>query len=220
MTNTSLPETERGLTDEELRYARGLCDAASPAPWDCASFTRPDGLPIRSPEDVAEACGRSAMESGGSYLFGVTVSGTDTVVCYTGNGPNSLNNAAFAAEARAVLPSLLDEVERLRAENAELRSFKFVVQETPKQWSTAMAPTMEAVAESVRQVRTQAENEKLRKRVAELEAAAKGLPDVIVEAVDELMDKRYLETHGLITRDALRYRAVGILGKHLMGDQR
>lgn len=48
-----------------------------------------------------------------------------------------------AAEARA---------KELAEEVAELRACKFAVEQTPKQWSTAQAPTLEAVANTARGV--------------------------------------------------------------------
>lgn len=50
---------------------------------------------------------------------------------------------------------------KLEAEIAELKAIKVAVQTTPKQWSTALAPTMEALVASVGQVKTQSESERL-----------------------------------------------------------
>lgn len=40
--------------------------------------------------------------------------------CITGNGPTSEVNAEFVVKARKWMPLLLDEIERLQAENAEI----------------------------------------------------------------------------------------------------
>lgn len=43
----------------------------------------------------------------------------------------------------------------------------------------------------------------------------KKISDAIIAAASELIESGYCTTSGLITRDALRYRLVGIIGKHL-----
>jgi hypothetical protein len=42
-------------------------------------------------------------------------------------------------------------------------------------------------------------------------------PSGVMAAVDELIDKGYANTAGLITREALRYRIVGIVARHIGG---
>lgn len=39
--------------------------------------------------------------------------------------------------------------------------------------------------------------------------------EAIIAAANELIESDYCTTSGLITRDALHYRLVGIIGKHL-----
>ena len=58
-----------------------------------------------------------------------------------------------------------DRVRELEAEVAELRTPKIAVQETPKQWSTAQAPTLESIAATARQITTAEENKKLHEAI-------------------------------------------------------
>lgn len=41
----------------------------------------------------------------------------------------------------------------------------------------------------------------------------------IIAAADELIQSGYANTNGLITREALRYRIVGIIARHVLKDQ-
>lgn len=68
------------MTDDEIKAARALCDAATPAPWRISPAAKTTD---REPR------------------IWVTV---------------GMGNAAFIAAARELVPRLLDEVERLRAE--------------------------------------------------------------------------------------------------------
>jgi hypothetical protein len=61
--------------------------------------------------------------------------------------------------------ALQDENARLRAELEEYRAMKIAVEQTPKQWSTAQAPTLEALAATAQQITTAEENKKLRAQV-------------------------------------------------------
>jgi hypothetical protein len=51
---------------------------------------------------------------------------------------------------RATEEITMSEVEQLRARIAELETLKLAYEQTPKQWSTAQAPTMESVAHTAR----------------------------------------------------------------------
>lgn len=77
---------------------------ATPTPWDFTYFTRPNDEPITTVEHVIEALTRSARDGGG-FLWGVTSpvekdgEGLYKVICYTGNGPASEENARLIANA-------------------------------------------------------------------------------------------------------------------------
>lgn len=86
----------------DIEKLRALLAAATPGPWAYYDDIRPDV--------------RSAANRGGFMGAGHIA----TVSRYDGN----TNDAAFIAAAREALPELLDEVERLRAENAQLRARK------------------------------------------------------------------------------------------------
>jgi len=83
----------------------------APAPWQAAHFTRHDGAPIETVEDVAETVAQSARASDGLTLYGVTAGSPDRdgavkVVCFTGNGPMSAAHAALIAAAPELLAAL------------------------------------------------------------------------------------------------------------------
>ncbi len=73
----------------------------TPEPWVFSFFTKPDGSPILTVQDVADTVSRSSLESDQIELYGVSVErgGENLVVCYTGNGPNSKENARLIALA-------------------------------------------------------------------------------------------------------------------------
>jgi hypothetical protein len=88
----------------------------TPGPWNFTIFTKPDGAPIETPLDVAEALAHSAIVSGLGELWGVSIdveSGV-LVICYTGNGPTSKANARLIAAA----PDLLEACVALQSEAA------------------------------------------------------------------------------------------------------
>lgn len=78
-----------------------MANGHTKGPWIWTTFTKPDGSPIQSAQDVAETTSFSALKSDRAELHGVTLSGDDdgVVVCYTGNGPNAHNNARLIAAA-------------------------------------------------------------------------------------------------------------------------
>lgn len=76
----------------------------SPTPWVFSQFSRYDGSPLQSAEDVAATVAHSARLSDRAELWGVTLpeddeNGRAKVVCYTGNGPRAAVNAAVIAHA-------------------------------------------------------------------------------------------------------------------------
>lgn len=77
---------------------------STPGPWELSTFTRPDGNPIKTVEDVAHTVSASAMWPGGvAELWGVTIPGTTAVIAYTGNGPTREANARLIAAAPDLL---------------------------------------------------------------------------------------------------------------------
>lgn len=72
----------------------------TPGPWELSTFTRADGQPIATVDDVADAVAASARWPGGvAELWGVTIPGTGDVIAYTGNGPTREANARLIAAA-------------------------------------------------------------------------------------------------------------------------
>lgn len=69
-------------------------------PWEFSQFTvGDDGEKITTKEQVAKQVAASALHPEGSgELWGVTIPGTNVVICYTGNGPHSEANAATICE--------------------------------------------------------------------------------------------------------------------------
>jgi hypothetical protein len=80
------------MTDEELQQARRIAEAATPGPWEPLQF--------RSSSEVA----RRSLVMSRAVPAAVTVSAQSTA-----------EDAEFIAASRALVPQLLDEVERLRA---------------------------------------------------------------------------------------------------------
>jgi hypothetical protein len=80
----------------------------TPAPWVATYFTRPDGSPIETGEHVAETIAFSASQSDRAELHGVTLTGDEdgVIVCYTGNGPRSQDNAHLIAAAPELYEAL------------------------------------------------------------------------------------------------------------------
>lgn len=98
------------LTEERLVEIRGREKAATQGPW-------------RAKCEILEAdeCGNSTAEM--TY-----VSTNDKGICILyGRGHDDANtqeDAAFISHAREDIPALLDEVERLRAENEKLKEMR------------------------------------------------------------------------------------------------
>lgn len=88
-------------------------DGFTSGPWIWTTFTKPDGSPIETAQDVADTTAFSALKSDRAELHGVTLSGEDDgiVVCYTGNGPNAHNNARLIAAAPDMFAALQELAE-------------------------------------------------------------------------------------------------------------
>lgn len=91
-----------------------------------------------------------------------------------------------AVDATRALPDALAEVFR---DLAELRTVKIAVQETPKQWSTAQAPTLEAIAATALQMTTAQKNKQLREENEKLRADLAAAAERIA-AQSELLSRK------------------------------
>jgi hypothetical protein len=87
-------DEEAVMTDEELQQARRLVEAAIVGPW---SHKRYDKDPINGPNDVV-------LDANAMWVADI------------GDDPSS---AAFIATSRALVPRLLDEIDRLRERHAQ-----------------------------------------------------------------------------------------------------
>jgi hypothetical protein len=83
------------MTNDELQAIWARCEAATPGPWD-------------SDQCGAIVCKPQGPRGGGDYLVGHANGGTKGQL-------DKVANAAFIAAARADVPALFAEVERLRA---------------------------------------------------------------------------------------------------------
>lgn len=101
------------LTTENIDQLEAIIAEARSEPWEWTTFTKPDGSPIITAEDVAETTAASARHHVGNELHGISLAGLGdaagpNVVCYTGNGPQS------AAHARAIVSLWMAAPELLR----------------------------------------------------------------------------------------------------------
>ena len=101
------------LTTENVDQLETIIAEARHEPWEWTTFTKPDGTPIITAEDVAETTAASARKGVGNELHGITLAGLGddagpNVVCYTGNGP------ASAVHARAIVSLWMAAPELLR----------------------------------------------------------------------------------------------------------
>lgn len=64
---------------------------------EATKFLRLDGKEIENVSDVVCTVAASVLKSDTAALYGITVEGDNRVVCYTGNGPTSKDNAHFIA---------------------------------------------------------------------------------------------------------------------------
>lgn len=89
---------------------------ATPGPWIWTRFLNPGGTPITSKDQIKAMLCESVDKCEGLYLYGVTArdEGGEVVVCYTGNGPMSRNNAEVIANGMnaAVETRVKEEVKR------------------------------------------------------------------------------------------------------------
>lgn len=106
-----MPPADALPNENDLALMRELIAAASPPPvdWGCVR-----GKTVE--QHVEDFRGSLNAETAvGADLHGVYLSGTEKVVCHTGNGPHSEANARLITFALNNLGKLVDEVERLRA---------------------------------------------------------------------------------------------------------
>ena len=104
------------MTEERLAEIRGREKAATQGPW---VFEEPDGKVLLgyTPKEV-RVCESGCLGSIASRF--VCDMHSDWRYTYK-DKDEPLANAAFIAHAREDIPALLDEVERLRAENEKLK---------------------------------------------------------------------------------------------------
>lgn len=101
------------ITLENLDQLSEIILDASVEGWEWTTFTRPDGSPIETVEHVAETTAHSARISEGTELHGITFAGLGdeatgpNVVCYTGNGPHSAENARAIVSLWMAAPELI-----------------------------------------------------------------------------------------------------------------
>lgn len=87
----------------------------------------------------------------------------NTVVANQEKGGDILE---YIVRCRRLVPLLLSYARRLLAVYKELKLVKLAFEETPKQWSTAHAPTLEALAQTFELFKLREENERLRAELA------------------------------------------------------
>jgi len=110
--DTGVPEGCR-LTFENVTQLESILAAASHQQWEWTTFTKPDGSPIVSVEDVAKTTAASARRGAGVELHGITPAGLapdaegPNVICYTGNGDGSAANARAIVSLWMAAPDLL-----------------------------------------------------------------------------------------------------------------
>jgi hypothetical protein len=103
----------------------------------------------------------------------------------------------FAGVAKHYILELRLERERrgrMEAELAEMKTLKLAFEQTPKQWSTAQAPTMEAMIHTARGFMARTANERLRnllRRIIDTDCVRsedENLHDEVVAALASLAD--------------------------------
>ena len=117
--------------DEALalaREAKRIADAATEGPWFGGYMAQADSPAPLSPDEVGQYVAAtirlSAETSGHERFYFLRAQKPDgpADVCLTGNGPTSLENAAFTAHARTAVPALAAAVEELVAEVRRIRT--------------------------------------------------------------------------------------------------
>ncbi len=96
---------------------RAMMDKATQGHAEFTTFTMPDGSMPQTNEDVAKITTFSAMQSESAELWGVTVVGDGPIICYTGNGPTSRENARYITWALNNREKILSTITPLSAEN-------------------------------------------------------------------------------------------------------
>lgn len=112
-------------------------------------------------------------------------------------------------------PLMIAVVEKARAELAELMALKIAYQETPKQWSTAMAPTLESIVATARQISTAEENARLREQNERLREALNPFADarLLPGSPPDGWLTGWLDEHDGMLRVSDCLRAAEVLGK-------
>lgn len=128
-----------GLSEEEkagMATIKEMLDETTPGQWDWSNFSKADGSPIESVEDVAETLAVSARKGPGAYLKGVSAKDDlgDLVVCYTGNGPRAEANSKLLAHAPDAIRYLMGIISRLLPTPAPNREAELKVIEAAKAW--------------------------------------------------------------------------------------
>lgn len=96
------------MTDKELSAICERVEKATPGPWEAGLL---GGDPL---EDFRQALAKGVDPEVHLAFLRLDGDPEPRYVAITGNGPTSEENADFIAHARADVPYLLDEVERLR----------------------------------------------------------------------------------------------------------
>ena len=105
------------MTQEELKFIRARCEAATPGPW----VDRMLG-PYAKPGMRRVMEGRKAGPTAHGEVARTHRDGGVHTSCTTGKWETERVNALFIAHARTDVPALLDEVERLRSLVAALEA--------------------------------------------------------------------------------------------------
>lgn len=103
------------MTDQEMRAARALCEAATPGPWEATELVVHPSF---------NAPNQPRVKVGNCDVARMAVGGQDDVIaatfCTIGKYEHEKRNAAFIAAARTLLPAALDEIERLKRDYESL----------------------------------------------------------------------------------------------------
>lgn len=126
----------------------------------------------KTPEQIAEEWAKSAIDDHWEPRITAEINGTAPVFQMT-TVQDCYSHGFLAGRAHFIkneLRGLLEKAQERDGWGEDNLHMKITVEKTPKQWSTAQAPTLEALLCTARGLRAQSENESLRKRIAELEA--------------------------------------------------
>lgn len=112
---------------EAIADLRSLLAEAKPTPWHPSEMVPSSGKgAYESHEEIVAALSKS-VGKGGLRFHGVSLDERDEEgkaawACHTGNGPTSEVHARLIARARMWLPQLLDDLDRLRRLEGQLRA--------------------------------------------------------------------------------------------------